>query len=48
MNTLRLGAFGYVARDLGEAYQIAMLIADRIDDDECEELAAVLAHPTAE
>jgi hypothetical protein len=42
-----LAPFGHVARDLGETQQVAVLVADRIDDDAGPELRAVLAHAQA-
>ena len=44
---LRLAPLGDVARDLGEADQLAGRIADRVDDDARPEGRAVLAHPPA-
>ena len=38
---------GQVARDLGEADQLARVVADRIDDHASPEPRAVLAHPPA-
>src|SRR5260370_17164575 len=39
--------FGQIARDLGETYQLAGLIADRIDDDTRPECGAILAQAPA-
>ena len=44
---LRLPALGEVAGDLGEADQIAVGIADRVDDHVSPETRAVLAHAPA-
>ena len=44
---LRLAPLGDVAGDLGEADQLAVLVADRVDDDVGPEAAAVLAHAPA-
>ena len=44
---LRLAALGDVARDLGEADDLAAIVADGIDDDMRPEAAAVLAHAPA-
>ncbi len=41
---LRLALLGHVARDLGEADQLAAIVADRVEHDACPEAAAVLAH----
>ena len=38
---------GDVAGDLGEADQLALVVADRVDDDMGEEARAVLAHAPA-
>ena len=44
---LRLPPLGDVARDLGEADQLAVVVADRVDDDAGPEARAVLAHAPA-
>ena len=44
---LRFFAFGDVARDLGEAQQLSLLIAYGVNDDMRPETAAVLAQPPA-
>src|SRR6185312_9200649 len=44
---LRHAALGDVARHLGEAFEHAVLVPDRVDDDRGPEAAAILAHPPA-